>query len=238
MHDLNCVLSLTYNDDELPASLSLVKRDLQLFFKRLRKQVGRFRYYACGEYGERSRRPHYHAAIFGFDVADKKFYKKSAIGTNLYTSKSMDEIWGKGFVVVGDLNFESCAYIARYVVDKMTGDLADMWYSWVDQDGVWHDVSPEFAVMSRRPGIGRYYFDEYSAEVFAHDSVVMRAREVRPPRYYSKLMELIDPKRMAVLKRKRRREALKHKADNTPDRRRVKEQLAVLTLRAKGKVAI
>lgn len=238
MHAENCVLSLSYDPEHLPESMSLVKRDLTLFFKRFRKKIGRFRYYACGEYGERSRRPHYHAAIFGKDIPDKRFYKKSKIGTNLYTSELMNEVWGKGFVVVGDLDFESCAYIARYVVDKMTGDLADMWYAWIDSDGVWHDIVPEYAVMSRRPGIGTSYFEKYGAEVIAHDSVVMRGREVRPPRFYSKLMEAVDSKRMEAIKKKRRREAMKHRADQTPERRRVKERHAILSLKEKRKAAI
>lgn len=238
MHKENCVLSLSYNPEKLPENLSLVKRDLQLFFKRMRKAVGRFRYYACGEYGERSRRPHYHAAIFGFDVVDKKFYKRSKIGTSLYTSELMNDIWGNGFVVVGEMNFESAAYIARYVVDKMTGDMADMWYSWIDDDGVWHDVEPEFAVMSRRPGIGTSYYKKYGAEVLAHDSVVMRGQVVRPPRFYDKLSDAVDPKRMEVLKRKRRREAMKHREDNTPERRRVKERHLILSLKQKQKVEL
>lgn len=227
LHKKNCVLTLTYDDKNLPDDGSLVKRDLQLFMKRLRKEKGNgIRFYACGEYGEKSRRPHYHLVLFNCDFEDKRYYKKSKVDDNLYTSAIAERIWGKGFCVVGDVTFESCAYIARYIIDKMTGPKADEWYT--NPDGV--IVQSEFTNMSRRPGIGSGYFEKYGEEVFTHDSVIMRGQEVRPPRYYDVKMEEIDPKRMAVLKRKRRQKALKHKEDNSPERRRVKERHAVLNL--------
>nr|AVQ10273.1 replication protein VP4 [Gokushovirinae environmental samples] len=227
MHERNCVVTLTYNDAHLPDDGGLVKRHLQLFMKRLRKEFGNgIRFYACGEYGENTKRPHYHCILFNFDFADKRFYKKSKTGDNLYTSDTAERVWAKGFCVVGEVTFESCAYIARYIVDKMTGEKADEWYT--TNDGV--IVQSEFTNMSRRPGIGRSYYDKYGAEVLRHDSVIIRAMPVRPPRYYDVLSEAVDPKRMAVIKRKRQREALKHLADNSPERRRVKETVAVLNL--------
>jgi len=227
MHDRNCVVTLTYNEANLPSDRSLVKRDLQLFMKRLRKEFGNgIRFYACGEYGENTKRPHYHVCLFNFDFDDKRFYKRSKTGDNLYTSDSAERVWGKGFAVVGQVTFESCAYIARYIIDKMTGPLAVNWY--VNDDG--EVLEPEFTNMSRRPGIGAGYFKKYGAEVYAHDSVILRGLEVRPPRFYDVMQDAIDPKRMEVLKRKRRREAMKHLADNSPERRRVKEKHAVLLL--------
>lgn len=231
LHDRNCVVTLTYNDDSLPATGSLVKRDLQLFMKRLRKKHGKgIRFYACGEYGEINRRPHYHCILFNHDFDDKKPYKKSVVGDQLWTSNIAERIWGNGFAVIGEVSFESCAYIARYIVDKMTGPLAADWYSYVDADGEIISVVPEFTNMSRRPGIGSGYFDKFGAEVYIHDSVIMRGKEIRPPRFYDVKFEAIDAARLSKLKLKRRREALKHQADNTPERRRVKETVAVLGL--------
>lgn len=232
MHDRNCVVTLTYNDKELPADRSLVKRDLQLFMKRLRKEFGSgIRFYACGEYGEKNKRPHYHAVLFNFDFADKRFYKKSSIGDNLYTSDTAERIWSHGFCVVGEVTFESCAYIARYIVDKMTGPMADKWYTYTDPEtGEIIRVLSEFTNMSRRPGIGRGYHEKYGEEVFRHDNVIMNGKPVRPPRYYDVLNDALDSKRMERVKKKRRREAMKHQEDNTPERRRVKETVAVLNL--------
>lgn len=237
LYDRNCVVTLTYNDANLPDDRGLVKRDLQLFMKRLRKEFvtqpdpekdkyDGIRFYACGEYGENTRRPHYHCILFNFAFRDLRQYKKSKTGDNLYTSETAERLWGKGFCVVGEVTFESCAYVARYIVDKMTGEKADQWYT--TDDGV--IVQSEFTNMSRRPGIGRGYYEKYGAEVMRHDSVIMNAMPVRPPRYYDLLSDAVDSKRMAVLKKKRRREALKHQDDNTPERRRVKETVAVLNL--------
>lgn len=231
MHLENCVLTLTYNDEHLPNDGGLIKRDMQLFMKKLRFQLAELdrppiRFYGCGEYGEKSRRPHYHIIVFGFDPPDKKPYKNSDTGTPLYTSALMEKIWGKGFCVVGTVTFESCAYVARYIVDKMTGPKADDWY--MTDDGV--ILQSEFTLMSRRPGIGRGYYDKFGAEVYAHDSVIIRGLEVRPPRYYDVLHDTVDPKRMKVIKRKRLAAAKLHAADNTPERRRVKETVAVLNL--------
>lgn len=227
MHSANCVLTLTYNDENLPSNGSLVKRDLQLFMKRLRKEFGNgIRFYACGEYGENTKRPHYHMVLFNFSFIDLRFYKKSKTGDNLYTSDTAERIWSKGFCVVGEVTFESCAYIARYIIDKMTGPLAADWY--INADG--EVLEPEFTNMSRRPGIGTGYYLKYGAEVYSHDSVVLRGMQVRPPRFYDVKHDTVDPKRMVVVKRKRRREAMKHREDNSPERRRVKERHAVLLL--------
>lgn len=231
LHKDNCVVTLTYDNKHLPPDGSLRKRDVQLFMKRLRKEYGNgIRFYLCGEYGETTKRPHYHVVLFNFVFPDLRFHKNSKIGDKLYTSAIADKIWSHGFCVVGEVTFESCAYIARYVVDKVTGPKSAAYYSYVDGDGVVVSVVPEFTLMSRRPGIGSGYFEKYGAEVYAHDSCIIRGMECRPPRYYDVKMDAVDPKRMVVLKRKRRREALKHQADNTPERRRVKETHAVLLL--------
>lgn len=230
MHKDNCVLTLTYDDAHLPWHGTLVKRDLQLFMKRVRKHHGYVRFYACGEYGETTKRPHYHVVLFGLDFDDKRPYKKSKIGDDLYTSEKATALWGKGHVVVGSVTFESCAYVARYIVDKITGPAAKDWYDVVLPDGEIVRLQPEFTNMSRRPGIGRSYYAKYGAEVFTHDAIVMRGHEVRPPRYYDTLSEAIDPKRMELVKRNRRRKALVHAKDNSVDRRRVKERHANLLL--------
>lgn len=189
MHADNVFVTLTYNDEHLPDDGTLVKRDLQLFMKRLRKLKGKgVRFYACGEYGESTKRPHYHLILFNCWFADRKYYKKSPRGDTLYTSKELSGLWavdGKeiGFAVVGEVTFESCAYVARYICDKMTGPAAEDYYSWTDSDGVVHSVIPEFTNMSRRPGIGSTWYDKYGAEAYKHDSVIMNGKEIRPPRF-------------------------------------------------------
>ena len=92
----NSFITLTYDQVNLPDHASLEVEHWQLFAKRLRKNVGPFRYYHCGEYGEDTQRPHYHAVIWGQDfLRDRMLYKTSS-GHKLYTSKTLDETWQKG----------------------------------------------------------------------------------------------------------------------------------------------
>lgn len=230
-HEFSSFVTLTYRDTDLPGSGTLVKRDLQLFFKRVRKKLGKCRYFAAGEYGETTKRPHYHAIIFGIDWKDRRLYSRPK-GEPLYTSKVLDGLWGHGDCKIGDVTFESCAYVARYICDKVTGDAAGDWYSWVDNNGEIHEVLPEFVVMSRKPGIGMGWFQKYGKHAYELGSVVVNGREVRPPRFYDTKMEAIDPDRVKELSLLRRREAMKHREDNTPERRRVKERVAELTLKS------
>lgn len=229
-HDHSWFVTLTYDDAHLPEHGTLVKADFQKFAKRLRFHRGRFRYYMCGEYGEKGGRPHYHMILYGLDFPDKKFYRNAGAGEVLYTSAELSEIWQNGFAVIGSVTFESCAYVARYIVDKVTGDRAEDWYSFVDENGEVVKLLPEYTDMSRRPGIGTAYFEKYGAEVYAHDSVIINGREVRPPRFYDNKLDAIDSKRLEALKLKRRRVAMKYREDNTPSRLRVRARVATLNL--------
>lgn len=230
-HDVSLFLTLTYRDADLPVGRTLVKRDLQLFMKRVRKKFGKCRYFAAGEYGETTKRPHYHMILFGIDFSDKRQYTRFS-GQPLYTSKILDDLWGHGECKIGDVSFESCAYVARYICDKITGDAARDWYVSVDSDGEVHEVCPEFVVMSRRPGIGMSWFEKFGKHAYELGSVVVNNKEVRPPRFYDVKMDAIDPERVRELSLIRRREAMKRKDDNTPERRRVRERVALLQLKS------
>lgn len=190
-------ITLTYDEKKLPPDMSLSVRELQLFMKRLRKKTGDgVRFYACGEYGAQFGRPHYHVLLFNRDFPDKKFFKETGSGDKLYTSVALDNVWGNGLSVFGSVTFESCAYVARYVVDKITGPLAEAHYK---------GRVPEFATRSMRPGIGADWFDKYGGHAYKHDSVIMREMEMQPPKYYDVRMEALDPVLMDRLKRKRMR---------------------------------
>lgn len=229
-------VTLTYDDEHMPVGGSLVKRDIQLFMKRLRKEYGNgIRFFACGEYGERTRRPHYHVLLYNIDFGDKRYFKQSKGGFPLYTSQSLERLWSFGHCLLGAVTFDSAAYVARYIVKKVTGDRARDHYEVVDSDGIIHHIEPEFTVMSRRPGIGLRWYQKFGDQVYVWDSCIMNSREVRPPRYYDVKFELLDPERMALLKLKRRRAAAKHLADNRPDRLRVREVVATAALAQKGR---
>jgi len=221
LHSRSCFITLTYDNDHLPEGGSLVKRDLQLFMKRLRKITGpALRFYACGEYGDVGSRPHYHVLLFNYDFADRKVFSGRNSKHPVSLSRQLDAIWSVdgvpiGLAVVGDVTFESCAYVARYIMKKVTGDRSDDHYLRLDADGRPYRLLPEFTVMSRRPGIGTGWFKRFGEEVAVHDSVLINGHEVRPPRFYDSLMELTDPDRLAINKSVRRHRAIMNKADNT-----------------------
>ena len=99
LHSRNSFITLTYNNENLPADKSINKEEMQKFFKRLRKKLGNnsIRYFACGEYGDKTSRPHYHAIIFGEDFSnDRTVHTKSKTGDLLYRSKNLEKIWTKG----------------------------------------------------------------------------------------------------------------------------------------------
>jgi len=225
LHECNYFVTLTYRPECLPADLSLNKRHWQLFAKRLRKRVGPFRLFHCGEYGETSGRPHYHACLFGIDFPDKVFYSESG-GNRLYTSELLDSLWSHGDCKIGDLTFESAAYVARYVLKKVTGDAAEQHYSRCDSFGEVYSVLPEYCTMSRRPGIGFDWFRKYGSEVFPSDEVISRGFSSRPPRYYDSLLEVSEPSVFDLVKRKRVSNLSTHAADLTPARLRVRETCA------------
>jgi len=225
LHECNYFVTLTYRPESLPADLSLNKRHWQLFAKRLRKRVGPFRFFHCGEYGEQSARPHYHACLFGIDFPDKVFYSESG-GNRLYTSELLDSLWSHGDCKIGDLTFESAAYVARYVLKKVTGDAAEQHYSRCDSFGEVYSVLPEYCTMSRRPGIGYEWFRKYGSEVFPSDEVISRGFPSRPPRYYDSLLEVSEPSVFDLVKRKRVSNLSMHASDLTPARLRVRETCA------------
>ena len=107
-------LTLTYNDDNLPPNGSLVKADLQKFFKRLRKRLDvdgrKIRYFACGEYGEQTQRPHYHAIIFGLSLRDED--KQLVVDSWDKMSWHVPQIKKKAF---GMVEPDSIAYVAQYI---------------------------------------------------------------------------------------------------------------------------
>ena len=164
MHDANSFITLTMSDEHLH---DICKDDLQRFFKRLRKALGgkRVSYYAVGEYGELSRRPHYHALVFGWFPHDAYYW--SGNGKNaLFRSPFLERLWPFGNSLVGGVTYESACYCTRYCAKALS-------------DG-------GFALMSRRPAIGKEWWSVYQSEVIAHDGCHVPNTDcfVRPPRYY------------------------------------------------------
>lgn len=230
MHTRSAFITLTYDNNNLPSGGTLVKRDLQLFMKRLRKTHGTgVRFFACGEYGEKTNRPHYHVLLLNSDFTDKRLIK-SGSEYNLYGSPSLSKLWTMGHHAIGDVTFESAAYVARYCMKKITGKKAAEHYK---------GREPEFLVMSRRPGIGTAYFDKYHTEMYTHDNLIVNGVATSIPRFFdNKYASLSDTceARLNLLKLARRRKI--NRADNTGGyfgRLRIRECVAVAKLRLKGR---
>ncbi|AKI26892.1 replication protein VP4 [Gokushovirinae Bog8989_22] len=250
-YDYNCFITLTYSPEHLPKYGSLVKRDFQLFIKRLREWISdapdlflksnhsNLRYYMCGEYGESSGRPHYHAILFNLQFVDRK-YLKDCNGIPLYTSDTLSRIWGKGLVSIGSVTFDSAAYVARYILKKAHGEqallkyqIADYFSGVIPEDSQGRPLTlvPEYTTMSRRPGIGKAFYDKYCQIIYRDDSVYFKDSPLPPPRYYDRLYELDHPSHFVSLRRQRVRKAIKYSVDNTRDRLSVKLELLKMRIK-------
>lgn len=226
-HKHNWFLTLTYDDEHVPTVISdtvnidsgeyfaddcisytLKKEHISAFLKRLRSYIDYHhiehddvRFYSCGEYGDKSFRPHYHMILFGCDIPDLEFFSKR--GGNLYfTSEIINSLWSHGFVIIGELSFQSASYVARYCTKK-TKIISKDFY---EKNG----ISPEFTLMSRRPGISRDYYDRNSDKIYNLDSLTVVGSGgsplvVRPPRYFDRLFELDKPVTMDTIKKERQK---------------------------------
>lgn len=227
MWEDNCFITLTFSPENIPEDQSIRKEHFQKFMKRLRKKLARpkdnpVRYYACGEYGELRNRPHYHAILFNMDFADKKLWSKKN-GNLLYRSEILEKLWPYGFCSIGNVTFESAAYVARYVMKKRTGEDSEKDYRLLDKEtGEVHQIEKEFALMSRRPGIGKGWYENYYKDT-DKDFILVNRKKVKIPKYYDSLREQFDEEFYENTKHKRRLQAAKHKSDNTPIRLQQKE---------------
>lgn len=229
-HDSAYFVTFTYDDDHVPRTyyddpetgeafpaLTLRKRDFQLLMKRIRKRFDndQIRYFACGEYGSDTFRPHYHAIIFGLHLDDLQLYKMVKQGGEYYryyNSPSLSECWQDkdgnpiGYVVVGEVTWESCAYTARYVMKKLKGKEAEFYEA--------HNIVPEFTLMSRRPGIGRLYYEEHP-DMFDFTQINISTpkggKSFKPPRYFEKLFEVDNPAKYYEIKEAQKRLAIASK---------------------------
>lgn len=205
LHESSYFCTFTYNDDNIPVneyideigtyrkSMTLNKRDFQLFMKRLRKNYkydNKIRFFMAGEYGSSTARPHYHAILFGLKLDDLQLYKKTPLGFNLYTSKFLEEQWQhQGYVIVAEVTWETCAYTARYIMKKQTGSGATFYKE--------YNILPEFTLMSRKPGIARDFF-EFNKEKFliareVDVSTPKGGRKIRSTKYFDKFLDLDYP---------------------------------------------
>lgn len=233
-HDYRWFLTLTYSDEHYPERGSLDKSHFQKFMKRLRKANPgcNIRYMHCGEYGDETFRPHYHAIVFGLPIPDLRQYEVTKRGDTMWTSEKLDQVWGLGKVMIGSVSYESAGYVARYVLKKVTGEQATDFYRRVDPEtGEVFSLVPPYVTMSLKPAIGDRFYDEFQADM-AGDFCIANGHEVGLPKRYDRRIEADDPEGLTKRKLARRKKAAGRKADNTPERLAVREEVKLAQLRA------
>lgn len=178
-------VTCTYDDENLTFGAgvpTLVPKEAQDFLKRLRfhfseRGVQPVRTLYCGEYGSRSFRPHFHFLLFNLPLDDLTYYSRSDLGDVYYNSKTLSDLWQRGFVVVAEVTPQSASYVARYVQKKAEKE--------VDYEKI--GVEREFLRASRRPGLGWPYFEAHFGEILQNDTVVLSDGIVsRPGAYFDR----------------------------------------------------
>lgn len=236
---------------------SLEKRHMQKFYRKTRKALSkestindyrilfeyyaynadmgrcpipRLRYYYGGEYGEKYHRPHYHACLFGIDFNDKKHIDTTDAGFNLYESKRLQELWPHGRSIIGELNWQTAAYTARYIMNKITGPKQKKHYERIDHDtGEIITLQKEFNDMSRKPGIGHDHYHKYKNDIYKQETsyVRVKGKKTKPPRYYDKLHARAARTHMEKLAKLRLADAREKWRNYTPPRLQAEETITI-----------
>lgn len=263
---LACTELEKQNGWHVPDDYSLSKPHFQKFMKRLRKHFSHIdeltgkrvyqpiKFFHCGEYGSICRhgisvkdcescnvgRPHYHALLFNCEFEDAVPIQVGE-GITYKESETLNRLWPYGFSQIGEVTFASCAYVARYILKKVTGEKAFDHYVNIDDDGVTHRVQPEYNTMSlgrrcapcREQGvykgkdclgctgaIGRDWYEKFKTDVFPSDEVPVPGVGVlqKVPRYYETILESEDPVSLERIKEARQAFIREHQEDYTPSR--------------------
>lgn len=225
----NYFVTLTYDPEHLPVPEEMVNyetgeiflqkeewkgclipEDLKKFMKDLRRYYkyhynhDNIRFYGCGEYGGEGHRPHYHLIIFNLPIEPKKlepfFINKNH--QQIYICDEIQKIWGKGLISIGSVTWSSCAYVARYIMKKQGGEIAEENY-------LRNGQIKEFTRMSLKPGIGKTYYKKHKDDIYENDEIIQKTIKgnigsAKPPKYYDRLFDLDSPEAMEAIKQKRK----------------------------------
>lgn len=208
-HYSTSFITLTYDDKSLPEDLGLHVEHWQNFAKKVRRDLGKFRFFGCGEYGDASKRPHWHALIYGQDwIHDRKFHKNRD-GYDTFLSDTLAEAWPFGYHEIGEVTYASAQYVASYTTKKLGGDAAEKeYYRWDPiTRSSWY-VRPEIGLMSRRPGLGTSWLKKFWSDVYPADEVVVEGRKYPPPSFYDAWMKQNQPKVLEKVLKTRREKAM------------------------------
>lgn len=261
-HQRNCFLTLTFSEDGLALRelqrgthpFDLDVRDWQGFAKRLRQELLRqqrrmekklglpkcpapkLRFFHVGEYGEEKGRPHYHALIFGQDFTGEGERWIDENGNPKWRSATVEKCWPYGFAELGDLAPESVNYVCSYVQKKLHGPMKEAYLERLDlTTGECVTVKPEYATMSRNPGIGNEWWKKWKTDTFPDDFVVLAGKKAPVPKYYTRLLKKEDETLYEQIREAREKSAAGRAADNTPERRAVRGKVTKAKMGLKRK---
>lgn len=218
---------------------------LRKFIKYRKKSLPpapKIKFFHCGEYGQICRncglsyklcknnvkcpewlrsigRPHFHSCIFGYDFKDKKLHSMKN-GIPLHTSETLQKLWPQGYSTIGEVTFESAAYVARYITKKITGDKALDHYAILDIETgeILGDRPKEYITMSRREGIGQNWFKKYKKDVYPDDFLIYKGKKYGVPSYYDNQYELEEPEEIQRIKDLRKAKIESNPEEHTPER--------------------
>jgi hypothetical protein len=232
MHDESCFLTLTIADEHRNERHSVDQRDMQLFMKRLRKHLSpkKIRVFYASEYGEDTDREHYHAIIFGYMPEDRENFRKNDQGDMLYTSKTLEKLWGKGFITIGNFTATTADYCAKYVTKAYIGKDKENAYNWIDDEtGEVIQRTPPFQRSSRRPALGVDFYKKYKGDLYNIDAAIIDGKTRPIPKAYDRIFKVEHPEEFAKIKRQRN-DAFTKALNDDPHKKTISMRKAQKTL--------
>lgn len=250
MHENNIFLTLTYNDENLPKDGKLNYLDIQLFIKRLRKEIEKnitdkelkeklkIGYICTGEYGDKNKRPHWHLIIFNYRPSDAKYKYSSKTGDKVYSSMVLTDLWGKGNIDFGSVTLDSAGYVARYAAKKLAHGK--------DNE---HQFQPIHKTSSKH-AIGKKYLEKYWQNIFDLGYIVLpNYQKAAIPRYYEDWLKKNHPdewmkyyttlkekaKKLANEKQQKEIDEYLHEVKNQSTRPLTKKEINLTLLKQKFK---
>lgn len=205
----NCFVTLTYSDENLKSD-KLDYRDFQLFVMRLRSKIrydirksygplwkklsktkkkeiyetDSIGFFVTGEYGEETKRPHWHAIIFNWYPSDATYFRSNERGDRIFKSDLLDGLWSSGHSEIGSVTFDSAGYCARYAAKKLVHGR--------DEEHDFHPISKK----SSKHAIGKKWVEAFHDDAFNHGYIVLPdGATCSIPRYYQKWLQKHKPEK-------------------------------------------
>ena len=236
-HESAQFLTLSYDDENLPYGQDLVYQHVQNFLKAVRKNYGYVRFVCAGEYGENYGRPHWHLIVYSLELPDLEQVGKGSRGDPLFSSPRLEELWGKGRVWVGEVNPTTCAYVVGYALKDTGAKHAENYELLVPETGEIVQRRKPFLRMSNgggkaviKGGIGARWREDFVSDCRKGFLTTGAGKKVPIPKYYLRELEKVFPQEFEEFKAKREAWAISPsvRAEQTPERRRVRERILEL----------